>query len=87
MDDHEVFCHWEEARFPRVDFDDVEGRGLVHTRSLKAGVPRHTAMGDRVDPPTSIGGGGGGGTMYRSPMAPFPPDLWTYPRRRRGTPS
>jgi hypothetical protein len=46
MDDHEVFCHWEEARFPRVDFDDVEGRGLVHTRSLKAGVPRHTAMGD-----------------------------------------
>jgi hypothetical protein len=74
MGDDEVFCHREEKRFPRADFDEISGRGLVHVRGLAAGVPWHTTMDDRVDPPT----GGGGGTVgssevLREPVFKMPP--------------
>jgi hypothetical protein len=76
-DNDDVFCHWEEARFPRADFDDDPTYGLVHRRRLGEGVPGHTALGDRI---TSGSGGGGGGGLddwpggrYHGPVeAPHP---------------
>lgn len=51
----DIFCEWENDRFPSDQFDRDPVHGLVHERRPDPSSPRHTAMGD------DLGGGGGGG--------------------------
>jgi len=71
-----VRCEYESDLFPREDFEATATYGLVHTKNLEEGVPRHTKTGRVIDWGERPGVG-----QWVSPLpSPPPPDnRWVSP--------
>jgi hypothetical protein len=46
MDDDEIYCAWEERRFPRDQFEQQPKHGLVHVKGVDE---VHTTSGEPLN--------------------------------------